>query len=259
MTTALHVHQTLAVHGSFEFLRELERRASVTGLYEDEMLAAMRQAGIEAPAATLTEFESANILTRFGERIGLSTHGSVSLLLLEALNGADVREIYARLSRYHPSLRMYELVREGMTRQFLEAINDRPGFGRLYICSPWLNLDARQRGLLANGVHLAEKAGVPVELLVITRPDPNAEDGRPPGLTPFVDLGATVFLHPRLHTKLYIREPSRNGGHLMAIVGSQNLTRSTYLELGIRVNGDGTMITQLIRYFWDVANSSSND
>ena len=71
-----------------------------------------------------------------------------------------------------------------------------------------------------------------------------------------LDLGATIFLHRSLHSKLYIREPGANGGSLLAIVGSQNLTRSNYLELGIQILGDSTLVQNLVRYFFDVTNES---
>ena len=43
----------------------------------------------------------------------------------------------------------------------------------------------------------------------------------------------------------------------MAIVGSQNLTRSNHLELGIRVNNDSRMIDELIRYFLELTSYST--
>ena len=42
----------------------------------------------------------------------------------------------------------------------------------------------------------------------------------------------------------------------MAIVGSQNLTKSNYLELGIRINSDNQVIDHLIAYFWEITNYS---
>jgi hypothetical protein len=38
------------------------------------------------------------------------------------------------------------------------------------------------------------------------------------------------------------------------VVGSQNLTCSMNLELGIKINSDSHIINQLIGYFWDVSN-----
>jgi hypothetical protein len=42
----------------------------------------------------------------------------------------------------------------------------------------------------------------------------------------------------------------------MAIVGSQNLTKSRYLELGVRINSDSQMIDRLIGYFLELTNHS---
>lgn len=253
-----HLHQVLSFAGALEFLHALAQETSVTGYLESELYELMEGSGISSPQTAMADLSSANLLISYGDRVMLSRRGETSLLLLQALNGADLKETYARLAQLDPSLHNYELVREGMTRMFLENLNDRPGFGRLYVCSPWLNLDPRQRALLVNGVHLAERAGHAVEIQVITRPDPKKADGLPSGVEPFSQLGAKILLNRRLHTKLYIREPDWLGGYSMAIVGSQNLTRSNYLELGIRVNSDSTMISQLVRYFWDIANTSTD-
>jgi len=175
---------------------------------------------------------------------------------LEALNGGDLRDIYRRLSRIDNTLRVYELIREGMTKAFLQNLVERPGFGRLYICSPWISLDRKQQELLFHAIiQVEQRRGTRPEILVITRPD--EKTGLVPAtVKPFQDLGATLFLNRRLHTKLYIREPDTSGGYTMAIVGSQNLTKSNYLELGVRINSDSQMITQLIAYFYELTNHS---
>jgi hypothetical protein len=248
------LHQTVAVPGGYEFLRTLEG-SSATALSEGELLALMTEAGLEDPPSTLGDFLAAGLLSRFGTRIGLTTFGIRTLLLIEALDGGDIRDVYRRLSYYDSTLRMYELVREGMTTRFLESIVDRPGFARLYFCSPWISLDDRQRSMLLHAVHRAGRRGVAPEIFVITRPD-GQRHLPPDSVKPFRDLGASVFLSSRLHTKLYIREPDSSGGYSMAIVGSQNLTRSEYLELGIRIGADSVMVDQLIAYFWELCNAS---
>lgn len=249
-----HLHETVGALGAFDFLREIEASSSAA-LTPEEVLAMMARAGVEDPPTLLTDFLASNLLQRLGDGVGLTTLGITTVLLLEALNGADVRAIYRRLSHYDSTLRMYELVREGMTGQFLRSINDRPGFARLYFCSPWIGLDAKQRAMLVHAVVQEEKQGHAPELLVITRRD-GATQRPPAGVEVFRELGATIFLNQRLHTKLYIREPGRSGGYPMAIVGSQNLTRSQYLELGIRINADSVMVDQLIAYFWELCNAS---
>lgn len=248
------LHQTVAVPGVYEFLKSLES-TSATALAEDEIVALMTQAGLESPLSTLNDFLAAGLLGRYGNRVGLTTFGIRTLLLIEALNGGDVREIYRRLSHYDDTLRMYELIREGMTSQFLESISERPGFARLYFCSPWISLDERQRSMLNHAVLRAERRGVTPEIFVVTRPA-GPQDSPPDSIKPFRELRASVYLNRRLHTKLYIREPDRSGGYSMAIVGSQNLTRSQYLELGIRISADSIMVDQLIGYFWELCNAS---
>ena len=161
---------------------------------------------------------------------------------------------YQRLGNLDNTLHSYQLVREGMTASFLENVNARPGFLRLYLCSPWIGLSDRNRALLVHALHMAESRGERPELLVLTRP--GADGSAPSGIAPLQELDATVFLNPRLHTKLYIREPGKRGGYSMAVVGSENLTRSNYLELGIRINSDSTMIDKLIAYFWALSTES---
>lgn len=247
-----HLHQTLSASGTYEFLRRLDDTTDASP--EEELLALMEAEGVVDPPRVFEDLVATNILQRLGIRFSLSRFGIRTFVLLDALNGGDVRQTYQRLSRLDNTLHAYELVREGMTISFLEDINSRPDFGRLYICSPWIGFDERGRNLLTHAVQSAEKRGERPELFVLTRP---GDDGRAPsGIKPLRELGATVYLNPRLHTKLYIREPSRHGGYTMAVVGSQNLTRSRYLELGIRINSDGTMIDRLIAYFLELSYTS---
>ena len=251
--TTQHLHQKLSAPGTFEFLRTLEQ-TSVTASPEEQILDMMAASGVEQPRHTFTDLVAVGVLQILGLGFGLSSYGIRTFVLLEALNGGDLRLAYQRLSNLDSTLHSYELVREGMTDAFLENIGARPGFVRLYICSPWIGLSARNRQLLIHAIHSAESRGQNPELLVLTRPD--GDGNAPPGVDSFQELGATVFLNPRLHTKLYIREPGRQGGYSMAVVGSQNLTRSTYLELGIRINSDSAMIDQMIAYFWALSYES---
>ncbi len=214
----------------------------------------MAASGVDQPRHTFQDLISTGVLQILGLDFGLSTFGIRTFVLLEALNGGDLRSAYQRLSNLDSTLHSYELVAEGMTDAFLENLRARPGFLRIYLCSPWIGLTDRNRTLLVHALHSAESRGERPELLVITRP--SGDGGPPPGIAPLQELGATVFLNARLHTKLYIREPGKRGGYSMAVVGSQNLTRSHHLELGIRINSDSTMIRQLIAYFWSISNES---
>ena len=252
MTTE-NLHQKLSAPGTYEFLSTLDQ-ISATASPEEQILEMMAASGVEQPQHTFEDLVAAGVLQILGVEFGLSTSGIRAFILLEALNGGDLRLAYQRLSNLDNTLHSYQLVREGMTDTFLENISARPGFARLYLCSPWIGLSDRNRALLVHALHAAESRGERPELLVLARP--GGDGNAPPGIASLQELGATVFLNPRLHTKLYIREPGKWGGYSMAIVGSQNLTRSKYLELGIRINSDSTMVDRLIAYFWALSNES---
>ena len=175
-----------------------------------------------------------------------------------AIAGGDVSDIFRRLQRIDGG-QSYELVREGMTELFFASLNRAPDrLGTLYICSPWINAsESAIRHLRYSYLRQSGHSMQQPELLVVTRPP--QDQGSLSSLAPFRDLGARIFFHRRLHSKLYIREPDQSGGTLLAIVGSQNLTRSRYLELGIRIAGGDQLVRQLIRYFLELTNVSDED
>jgi len=252
----VHLSETVGARGAYETLKELEA-SSVTAFPVGGIEAIMARYGVDDPQATVEDFVAANLLHRDGERLGLTTLGIRTCLLLEAVNSGDLKDVYRRLSRLDSTLHTYELIREGMTKTFLQNINDRPGFGRLYFCSPWISLDRKQQDMLTHAVLQVERRrGTRPEILAITRPEENTDLTIPATLKRFQDLGAIIFLNKRLHTKLYIREPDTSGGYAMAILGSQNLTKSNYIELGVRINSDSQMIDQLIAYFLEITNYS---
>lgn len=209
--------------------------------------------GASAPASLVDRLIGANLLQRIGDQIAISRSGRKIQLLMDAIEGGDVADICRRLQRID-GRQSYELVREGMTEGFfadLAQATDR--LGTLYVCSPWINAsDLAIKNLRYCFVSASRQPMQLPELLVVTRP--TRDQTSPSSLAPFRELGARVYLHPRLHSKLYIREPDQNGGALFAVVGSQNLTRSRYFELGIRITGDDQLVRQLIRYFMELTN-----
>lgn len=248
--------ETLGAKGVFAFLGELGD-SSRTYYFLEEIMTVMDRHGIDQPRATMDDLVASNLLSREGNQLRLTTFGIRSHYLLSALNGADLREIFSRLGALDSTIRPYDLVREGMTKAFLRNVSERPGFSRLYFCSPWVSLDRKQQQRLAAATIYSERRrGTKPEILIITRPSDDVGGRIPDSLQPFRDLGATIYLNGRLHSKLYIREPDESGGYSMAIIGSQNLTQSNWLELGIQINSDGEMINRLIAYFFSVANSS---
>lgn len=250
-----YLHEKVGFSGAYDALRALDAVTQAAGVSEEHAADVLRATGVAEAEETLHELNSMGLLRRSGDAVNLTTLGVRTVALLEAVNGGDLSIAFHRLARYDSNLRRYELVREGMTKTFLRNLVDRPGLRRLYICSPWISLDDADRSALMHAITRADMRRPGVELIVITRPSGASSDA-PQSIEPLRSLGASVYLHPRLHTKLYIREPGLDGGYSMAIVGSQNLTRSNYLELGIRVNGDTDVISQLTRYFLDLCNAS---
>jgi len=259
MTERLPVHQVVAKPGMAEALQELAN-SSVTGRGRSELEDILSNAGAREPITAVDDLLEYNLLEQFGDRLGISLAGIRTSLLIQALNGADIEAIWGQLRRVTGSAATYELVREGMTKLFVQSLVDRPGFGRLYFCSPWVNPSQKEGAMLKYAVMREERQSRRLpEVIVVTRPP----DVMPPeargGLAVFREIGAKIYFHRRLHSKLYIREPGPAGGLPMAILGSQNLTRSDWLELGIRINGDSQLIAQLMRYFLDLMSWSSED
>jgi hypothetical protein len=246
------LNEIVGFTGAYETLLDLEASPATDFAFE-EIVRIMKEYGVDMPQAAIEDFLASNLLRRYGDSICLTTLGIRTSLLLEAINGGDLKDVYRRLGHLDSTLRTYELIREGMTRAFLRNLVERPGFGRLYFCSPWISLDRKQEEMLTHAVvRMEQRRGARPEILVITRPVQGADLTVPESVSPLQSLGAMVYLHKQLHTKLYIREPDSSGGYAMAIVGSQNLTKSRYIELGIRINSDSQMITQLITYFLEL-------
>ena len=215
----------------------------------------METRGISDASPLVRELEGLGLLTRIGTTVGLSTRGAKTTLLLRALNGDDLQNVFRRIRRMDSTFANYSLVREGMTTGFFKSIAHKPDVGALYICSPWINMTELEQRYLTTGIIGQKRRGGDPDILVITRPD-DGYGTRTENLGPFIELGATVFLQQKLHSKLYIREPGLRGGYILAIVGSQNLTRSKYIELGIRIEADSVIIRRLIAYFLDISHHS---
>jgi hypothetical protein len=252
--------ELIARPGVDQLLRTL-LRSSESAFLRTELENNLGELGQQAPSVTLDHLIANNVVQRIGARFGISRFGHKVGLLVEAMHGADVEDVIRRLRRLDGSAEIYELVRQGMTTRFISTFADRPYFGSLYLCSPWINLNYKEASLIRHGLLQSERrSGRRPEILVITRPPselPKQEQGSGLGITPLVEMGAEVFYVKKVHTKLYIREPDANGGYSVALVGSENLTQSNHLELGIQVNGDGRLIAQLIAHFHELASYAS--
>lgn len=240
--------------GSYDALRFFERSESAV-IAATDVLDQLAAIGVADPAMVLEWLQRLGLVADAGAGLYLTSLGFRSCLLLEGLNGADLGRIYRRLVATS-SARRYTLVRQGMTRGFLRSLHKRPDFRRVYLCSPWINLQLDEQRWLQHAIVAGSNETNGPELLVLTRPEKGSRVNSPAGVTPLRDLGATVFLHRGLHAKLYIREPGINGGYSMAIVGSQNLTRAKYLELGIKIEADDRLIRSLIQLFIHISHHS---
>lgn len=239
-----------------EGLRNLATSAE-SGFARPELESRLLECGIASPSDIVDQLLGAGLIALLGPRLSISHLGQRAHLLAEALDGGDIEDIVRRLRLASGQREMYELVREGMTTTFVRSLIERPGFRRLFICSPWINPSEKDASVLKYAFYSALKQQPDAEVLVIVRPPEDVPPETIDGLKPLREIGARVYFNRKVHSKLYIREPDSRGGAPMAIVGSQNLTRSTYVELGIRINGDARLIDKLIRYFLELASRSS--
>jgi hypothetical protein len=253
--------QLVSQSGVNEFLHGLLQSVEGT-FHRNELENNLGALGNQAPSAALDSLVANNLVQQIGVRFGLSQFGHKIALLIDAMHGADVEDVVRRLRRLEGSTEIYQLVRQGMTTRFLNTFIDHPYFGSLYLCSPWINLNYKEASLIRYGVlHSEKRTGKKPDIMVITRPLDDKEYPRQRasglGLQPLIEMGARTYYVNNVHTKLYIREPDANGGYTVALVGSENLTQSNLLELGIQINGDGRLISQLTAHFFELTNYSS--
>ena len=248
-------HEVMADLGAFEFLQDIAAPQPTTHALP-ALTEKMARAGVVNCERLREEMLQAHLLQQIGPDFGASRHGRRVAILLDAINGGDIEGAISKLRRLSEVIPQYELIRNSVTEPFFDSLLNRPGFRRLYICSPWINLSPRQLAILRRVMrHMTAAASVPPELKVITLPNACLNEDQQGGVKPLIEMGAEVFSHPRLHTKLYIREPGDgvSQGPLLAIIGSKNLTQTNNLELGIRINGDSALINDLIRYFLELS------
>lgn len=252
MTTEL-LSEIMGQKGMFRLLELIE--GWELAFPKSQIFAAMENLGISDPDIAFEQMVTEGLVVGVGgNTMSLSTKGLKSLLLLQAVNGADVREVYRRLASLYPGWQQYEVVRDRMTQDFIRELYDRPDFHKLYLCSRWINLEKRTRGRFAQAVYWATEHN-PIEIFVIHGPlnreaEQNVEMFRT--LDFLKSLGAEIVLNKRVHAKLYIREPGASGGLQTAIVGSENLTIPKYAELGLKIINDSEMINKLTGVFFEI-------
>lgn len=153
------------------------------------------------------------ILQRSGPFIYLTDQGRKAWHLLRGINGANLVDVIHHLTLLDPGLRNYEIVREGMTTNFISGLLTNPDFKRILICSPWLHIREKLFRRLHHAVYLAQEK-TKVEIVVISRPLNEKVPGYQAFLETFqalVRLGAEIVTHNSLHAKLYNKGPRAKG------------------------------------------------
>lgn len=218
----------------------------------------LRLCGSETPEAVLDDLRVAGFFSARPPGLALTTKAHRTLLFCSGALGASSASVFDELRTIESTLNRYGLVREGMTSRFIKGLLNEPGFQRLYICSPWINLQKDDLGRLAMALHKAERAlARPPEILVLVQTPKMPEVKKT--LELLRGFGAEIVEKPRLHSKLYMREPGPSGGLSLAIVGSENLTRQKWIELGIEIRNDSHILSRLRSYFFDVFGSPGGE
>ena len=237
-----HRSVQLGQPGVFECLQFLHHGMVAS---RDAVTAHLVKSGAHDPQGVLALLTNSGQLSedRSG-RLSLTQSGRRNRLLLAAVNGTPLEDVMHLLATESAPSPAYYLLTHDMTDHFVMNLHDRPDFARVYICSPWLAFERTTLDYLVHALALASRQQSP-RLYVLTR-------GRqsPQGVDALRRLGADIVFREQLHTKLYIREPGPAGGPLLCVLGSQNLTRSKYIELGIAVRNDSVITSRLIAYFY---------
>ena len=218
----------------------------------------LRLCGCESPENVFDDLRVAGFFSGRPPGMALTTKAHRTLLFSSGALGSSSASVFDELRTIETTLHRYDLVREGMTSRFIKGLLNEPGFQRLYICSPWINLQKDDLGRLAMALDNAKRTLVrPPQILVLVQTPKMPEVKRT--LELLRGLGAEVVEKDRLHSKLYMREPGPSGGLSLAIVGSENLTRQKWIELGIEIRNDSHILSKLRSYFFAVFGNPSGE
>ncbi len=218
----------------------------------------LRRCGCDIPDGVFSDLRVAGFFAGRPPLLAVSTRGHRTLLFTSGALGSPSESVIRELRTVERSLLQYELVREGMTSRFIKGLLQEPGFQRLYLCSPWINLQKDDLARLAVALDKATRAlPRPPEVFVLAQ-TPKTPEMRS-ALEKLRNLGAVVAEKSKLHSKLYMREPGPSGGLWLAIVGSENLTRQKWIELGIEIRNDSELLSRLRSYFFDLFQAPSGE
>lgn len=239
--------------GVYQLLEEILNRQEVP---ENDIALLAADRGVASVEKLMDDLVQRMLIQKAGSVFYLTDQGRRVWHLMRGINGANIADVIHHLTLLDPHLRPYEIVREGMTAQFITGLLSQPDFKRIFICSPWLHIRDKLLRKFYRALYIAQEKAK-VEVIVISRP----LDKRASGYQAFLDtfrvlkgIGADIVTHANLHAKLYIRDQGPRGGLRLALFGSENLTGSSNIELGIRIRNDNLIINKLISNFFDIYN-----
>lgn len=239
--------------GVYQLLENMLNRQEVA---ESDMPLLAADYGVESFEKIIEELIQRILIQKAGSYFYLTDRGRRIWHLIRGINGANIADVIHHLTLLDPHLRPYEIVREGMTKQFISGLLSQPDFKRILICSPWLHIRDKLLRKFYRAIYIAQEKEE-IEIVVISRPP----DKRAAGYQAFLEtfralekIGADIVIHDDLHAKLYIRDQGPAGGLRLALFGSENLTGSRNIELGIRITNDNAIINKLIFHFFNIYN-----
>ena len=246
----LLMSEIVGQRGAFPFLSRVYERSDIINSVEIGNL--MEEAGVSDDL--FFELTRSGLFIESPKGFYISSLGKKITLLLKAINDeAEISEIFQRLTYLYPSLRPYELLTGSITDYFIDSLYSRPDFIRIYICSPWIRLDAKHIERIKHAVYKASLRYRNLQISVITLPLERYRDKRAiETLKTLKQLGAEIVINSRLHAKLYMSEPGPYGGGHYAILGSENLTGRGNIELAIKIENDNEILRKLSLYFYDI-------
>lgn len=248
------IYETLANRHARRVLKALDGATFLTLEQLSEILGSEE----EIIKTRIRELENLGLVSKslFTSTYHLTSRGKTSLILIEMIEGGSLKKGIKKLSPY--TVKEFELLTENVTDTFLEMIYKRRFFQNIYLCSPWIQIKGRKRRLLQKMVRDSKKSlGEKINILVIVRPpDLNTAFGKKINdtLQWLEKLESDISLVKGLHTKLYIAEPGPWGGRFFAIFGSENLTGTRNIELGIKIVNNSYILNKLVSYFFDIYN-----
>ncbi len=198
------------------------------------------------------KLENAGLVLNAPHGFYLSSLGTRTATLLRVINGdEDVVHAFNAIRTREGGFGNYQLIESDITGHFIERINQKADFIRLYVCSPWIRLEKDELLNFEQTIIRAKRRYPKSQVMVITLPKKRYNNWAASKDTfqMLLDLGADVVTNTKLHAKLYISEPGPAGGAEYAILGSENLTGKKNTELAIQIENDNEILKNLRGFF----------